>query len=283
MNEPYIDCAIIGGGIFGSIIAKRLRKLGIVVVVIDNNEPMAGSKSAACLMKPSWYSSMGSDLFEPAMEQLHALYKVQQIEFATKLMNVTVDWIDPISILQSPDVRGTVKKIKHIDSNWNIYRDSGNNPAHPAIVCKYLILAAGVWSNKLLFSSGLEIVEGLSARTGSAFRAKSKTEARIHPFAPYRQLVKFNISPDTIWIGDGTTNINYGETNFKKSLERCANFAGLFPQELSGSTGHRPYVKDCKSGYIKQHAPNLWVVTGGAKNGTIAAGLAAHRIGEMLC
>jgi hypothetical protein len=68
----------------------------------------------------------------------------------------------------------------------------------------------------------------------------------------------------------------------KKSRERCAEFLQFSPTDLLPKTGHRPYVKGAQPCYLKEHASGLWVVTGGAKNGTIASGWAASELGKVL-
>lgn len=282
MSEPYVDCTIIGGGIFGSIIAKKLRAEGMQVIVVDNDEKLAGSKPAACLMKPSWYSSMGKETWQPAMRQLEKLYEIEEIEFRTKVARVYVDWINPVSILAKADRHFAASLIRYEAKGWSTYRAGSDEPM---LTSKYLILAAGVWCNKILSNSNLDLVEELSNRTGTSFRKHNAQIAvpEIAIWAPYRQTVAFNIAPDSIWVGDGTANKKYTDDNLIKSQARCANFLQSYVTDLIPTTGHRPYVKDAKPCYLKEHAHGLWVVTGGAKNGTIAAGWAAHTLGERLC
>jgi glycine/D-amino acid oxidase-like deaminating enzyme len=47
-------------------------------------------------------------------------------------------------------------------------------------------------------------------------------------------------------------------------------------------TGLRPYVPGAKPCVLAEPHPGLWVVTGGAKNGTAAAGWAARKLSEAL-
>lgn len=284
MSEPYIDCAIIGNGIFGAIIAKKLRKQGMQILTIDSNEKLAGSKPAACLMKPSWYAAMGPETYKPAMKLLEELYNVEKIEFQTKVKKVIVDWINPLSILIPADVNGRISEIYKFKDGWQIIRDCGNNSAYPVIRTKNIILAAGVWCNKILSNSGLPIVEDLKAQTGTSFKVLGQTlQPRIHIWMPYKQIVDFNISTTHVWVGDGIAVPEYTDEHLLKSQIRCANFLGTYVTDLIPTTGHRPYVKNAKPCYLKEHAHGLWVVTGGAKNGTIAAGWAAHTLGERLC
>ena len=96
------DAIIVGGGLFGAIIAKALRADGHEVLVIDRGERYAGSKPAACLMKPSWFSSLGRKVHVPALRLLGDLYDIKNIEFTAgiKLLKVDVMWIDPATILR---------------------------------------------------------------------------------------------------------------------------------------------------------------------------------------
>lgn len=274
-----VECGIIGGGIFGSIIAKKLHTIGKSIIIVDSDENKAGSKAAACLMKPSWYSSLGKEIWQPAMRQLEELYFIEEIKFQTKIGKVNVTWINPNSILRKTHEIAKINRVVSEYGQWFIYE---KDQEIPIVVCNTLILAAGIWSNNILYESGIPLVEDLSPRTGTSFRIKGVTEPKIHAYAPYRQSVKFNISPNTIWTGDGVANKNYDVFHLSKSIVRCAQFVGCSETLLSATTGHRPYVKDAKPCYLKEHAPGLWVVTGGAKNGTIAAGWAAHRLGEIL-
>jgi hypothetical protein len=83
------------------------------------------------------------------------------------------------------------------------------------------------------------------------------------------------------------------EKNWDKKREnmlydRCSNF--VHRRDFSDhETGHvkqlygvRPYSKDAKKSkkpcYLQEMQPGLWAATGGAKNGTIAAGWAADQI-----
>lgn len=281
MVDSHTDCAIIGSGIFGSIIAKNLHSYGMNIRIVDDNKPSSGSKPAACLMKPSWYSSMGRDAWGPAMQKLKELYNVQQIEFKAGIKNVKVDWIDPKSILTGDVLNKEINYVDYADGNWQLWSPSS---AAPILFCRTVILAAGIWCNKILKYSGLPEVPELSPRTGTSFGVQGIiNKPLIYPYAPYRQLVAFQIEEYKIWIGDGTANKHYSDEHLKKSRERCARLLEAPPEVLSPTTGHRPYVKNAKPCYLKEHAPGLWVVTGGAKNGTIAAGWAAHQLGMALC
>ena len=107
----------------------------------------------------------------------------------------------------------------------------------------------------------------------------------IRPWAPYRQIVAFNRG-DGLWVGDGTAvkPETFTAERLQKSMVRCAGAVGLPGLEKNGPEiviGHRPYVPKVKPCYLKIQR-GLIVATGGAKNGTLAAGWAAHKVGEAL-
>lgn len=275
------DIMIIGSGLFGKIIASHLFNKGLETGIIDSEEIFSGSKPAACLMKPSWYSSMGKDVYTPAMETLESLYDIRTIEFQTKIKKVPVKWIDPRTI-NAPMSQRIMAKITRLffndDGRWRAEDTEGNS--YWSDKC---IIASGVWCNEILKNSCLRLAPTISPLTGTAFLSEGKIFPEISIWNPYKQLVKFNITPEQTWVGDGIASKNYFEKGYlSQSQERCARFLGKTINLLTPMTGHRPYVKDAKPCYLEEHAPGLWVVTGGAKNGTIAAGWAAHRLGEIL-
>ena len=75
------DVIVIGAGLFGQTIAKTLRHQGRTVMVVDARLPGSGSRPAACIMKPSWYESLGTDIFTPGLDLLNEIYGLKSITF----------------------------------------------------------------------------------------------------------------------------------------------------------------------------------------------------------
>lgn len=277
------EIVIIGGGLFGSIAAAALRKDGHDVTVIDARKDGAGSKPAACLMKPSWFSSMGKDKFGPSLELLDEMYGVQDLSLRVGPLSSTVHWCDPAQILQPADIYDEVEAIQcPVGSDRHILvLKSGL-----FIEAKTVIVAAGVWSNILAH------VPGLVGRAGVAFRWSDMqlAEGFVKPWAPYRQTVGFNISPTEVWVGDGSAikPENWNEARQAQSYARSSTAIGregygdLALGRARALYGIRPYIPDAKPCLIKENLPGLWVNTGGAKNGTIAAGYSASVLREAL-
>jgi len=279
------DAIVIGSGLFGRIIAKALRADGRDVLILNREEVMAGSKPAACLMKPSWFSGMGKDVYEPSLKLLDDLYGIRDVQFTLrpKLAKATVHWIPPAEILHGPY---TVANVTSIQDNVVFTGDGA------ALEARLIVVAAGIWTEDLLPQYDQIPQKGVAFLWGGLHL----DEPFVKPWAPYRQLVGFNRG-DGIWASDGTAIQwkNWTQTREEQALARCqdaleegtarhgtvAEFESIFerrpPRKL---TGIRPYAKGHKPCLLEEVRPGLWVASGGAKNGTVAAGYCAHIIRE---
>lgn len=302
--------AVIGAGLFGCIITHRLIADGHEVVQFDDAKPGRASAPAACLMKPSWFSgAMPRRESEAALALLDDLYGVQDLQFALRPTRglVTVHWVDPRHILGNGQrrrdfasyttVHGTVERIiANGGGTWMVSAVYNGNRLRPQHVNK-VVVAAGVWCDDILVGvSRAEMpeaihVDGLQGRAGSAFLWPEKCLPMdglpfIAPWAPYKQIVGFDRG-DGIWVGDGSSikPENWTPEHSRKSRLRCLGQLNLqrhvdeLPTELHGI---RPYVPGAKPCYLAEHHEGVWVCTGGAKNGTIAAAWAALQLSRRL-
>ncbi len=281
------DVAIVGGGLFGQIIRRKLIADGMDVVNLESHQKHSGSSPAACLMKPSWYSALGKDVYEPSLRLLDELYGVSDIEFETRPLKkrVTVHWCDPNAILSSVSKYLLVNRVE--PGRVHGFTRTGyasSTSDYTTIEARTVIVAAGVWSNDILPVE--RRVLGLVGRAGAAFLwpGDRVNQPFIKVWAPYRQLVAFNRG-DGLWVGDGSAikPENWTEERCQASLKRCQeamdyNYLNAPPVKLYGI---RPYVPKVKPCYLDIQ-PGLIVATGGAKNGTLAAGWCAHKISEAL-
>lgn len=279
-----IDTIVVGAGIFGQTIAAGLRKTGQKVTVVDNDNPMAGSKPSACLMRPSWFSFMGKDKYQPALNLLDEVFGIEDIQFdlrapliTKKVGTATVHWCNPVKVLAGKTTLDTVTKFIRLDSYWEVVLKSGNQ-----LESKNLVLATGVWTNKLVS------IPNLSGKTGVAFvfpKAKLQTPF-IQPYAPYKQIVAFN-QDNGMWVGDGSAikETNWSEERVKISAVRCSKALGSINKtSLQIKQGIRPYIKGLSDPcfLIRRKNDGLIVATGGAKNGMIASGYSASVIQQWL-
>jgi glycine/D-amino acid oxidase-like deaminating enzyme len=261
-----LDAIIIGGGLFGQIIAAALRSQGATPLVIDNQMPDAGSKPAACLMKPSWFSSLGKSVYEPALKLLSGLYTVETVEFRTRPLGLETAayWINPAHILVPGALNETVV---------NIYPGGVLTLEGNTYETHNVIVAAGIWTSRLLTD-----YQQLPQKGAAFLWPGEKRENFISVWAPYRQLVGFD-RRDGYWVGDGTAirAANWTQERQNVSQDRCSKAADL-PAPPITMTGIRPYAPGHKPCLLEEIEPGLWVASGGAKNGTLAAGWAANEI-----
>lgn len=277
------DTIVIGAGIFGSVIAKTLKSIGQDVLIVDAQLPNSGSKPAACLMKPSWMSSLGNDTVDLSLSLLDELFEVQTIEFKIGgLVPTDVFWVNPQKLLSHAFVKyGKVQKIRKNTSDENYVVDIFNefHDLNEEYTATNVVIAAGIHTPELFDVQG-----GLKGQMGSAilFENEHIDKPVINPYAPYRQLVAFNRG-DGLWVGDGTAILeqNYTSMHTLRSLDRACNLSGLPSNKARVLTGVRPYTKN-KPCYFENPFEGFFIATGGAKNGTIAAGYCAAKIKEIL-
>lgn len=227
-------------------------------------------------MKPSWLSKHRAE-FDQGLEQLGLEHKVRSLNFTVWPTRITTEvfWIPLNEILVKPDVVGTVTNISRGETTWvTDYTDQEGKKW--GFFSEMVVVAAGVWCDKLL--SCPTIV----GKKGASFRWITQLERNfIVPWAPYKQVVGFNDSERTCWVGDGTAILekNWDKGRVNTSIERCAKAARTNPATVSTKVGIRPFVKDTKGPcLLEERSSGLWLATGGGKNGTIAAGWAASEI-----
>lgn len=277
-----VNVLIAGGGLFGRIIALHLNDLGHNVTVIGIEKPETGLSAAGCLMKPSWTSKIPRR--DECLKMLGNLIGVREVPFKIiNPVNVFVEdcWaLDKTALLTHPEFKpgGGVTWIEQ--EIIGIHYDRG------VVLTKVRSTTTREW--EVLEHSADVVIECMGAwsphakaRYGVSFEHRGEFSGRIKPWRPFTQLVGFNISPDWVWAGDGTALSMMGSFDIQKSQKRVENFTGAKAERVI--VGRRPYSigktnDPChmfEDGMVK-------VVTGGAKNGTIAAAWAALMIGEEL-
>jgi glycine/D-amino acid oxidase-like deaminating enzyme len=264
-----LDAIVVGAGLFGAVISKALLTEGRSVLTIDDNRPLSGSAPSGSLMKPGWFSGMGKDVTEPSLELLGDIYNLKTIEFRIwpSQLQTSVYWISTREILDGCDVG--VARVTKVRPGV-VYLEGRE------LTADLVVVAAGVWSSELL------PVPGLEGRQGVSFRIPGQmaSEPFIRPWAPYKQAVAFQEDKETVWAGDGSAILpkNWTDVREAQSMNRMAKQTGMQITQSHATVGIRPYVKGAKPCLLEERSPGLWIATGGAKNGLVAAGWCAHEI-----
>jgi glycine/D-amino acid oxidase-like deaminating enzyme len=266
---------IVGGGTFGSIIGRALKEEGCKVTIFDCRRSEAASRASGFLMKPSWFDGLGKKITDPALELLDKFYGLQKIKFRMGPLRTFAYRVDREAVLDDPKLHYIEEKVTKVQPRVLTLK---NGEEHEFDT---VILAAGVWSKNLISIPGLEGKKGISFE----WKGQHIKRSRIRPWAPYKQVVVFNV-PDTniVWGGDGSAILaeNWKEERDEECLERVSKLAGLDGEEATRRTGIRPYIEGMKPCLLETRGKHLWVATGGAKNGTIAAAWAAYKLAKEL-
>lgn len=275
------DAIVIGAGVFGMTTARHLANNGRKVLLIDDGRPGSGTAPSAFLMKPSWFSGLGKEVHEPALKTLAWAYHLLEEEFVVGALGLKLsrqkcfriaaaDVLSPVVHANIDRLVGTVREV-----GPGFVAMGGTVAEAPTVV-----VAAGVWCSELMAVDGLHGKRGLSLSYDAQL-----ADNIIRPFMPYRQIVAFNDTDRTVWAGDGTAiKTTSGWDEFARTAltrERIESATGLRGGTPRVKVGVRPFAKlDGKPCLLEKRAEGLWLATGGGKNGTIAAGWAAHVVEE---
>jgi glycine/D-amino acid oxidase-like deaminating enzyme len=291
LKTAQIDTIIVGAGLFGRLIGKELRSRGQRVIYLDSGRPMAGSKPAACIMKPSWAASMSKKEYEDALEFLDRHYGVEQIELSViGKAGIKADWVRPSKILGEEIpllISAEVQRWNSFENRRVVEYFQRSTNTVGQIWGHNLILATGHWTDLCR-----NLSDRVYGRGGFAISGRGQlARPYLSPWAPYRQIIGFNRGPDEVWVGDGTAllpeRLNE-RAMVEKSVNRCVD---SLPKDFVRDgqmwdvlKGIRPYFKGPKApALVKGIGPRTWVATGGAKNGTLGGAWAARQIADAIC
>lgn len=271
-DDAVTDVVVVGGRLFGQVIGAELRRRGREVTLVDADYDESGTYPSGQLLKPSWFAGLGAECYRPALALLERNYKLEELTFQVGLTRATKVMRLPMEQLNWPVETGEVTSV-----NCGMVEVRDLPPYRPRLV----VVAAGRWSGELVEVPGLRGLKGVSFTwTGGA-----PFENLIRPWAPYKQVVAYR-SGEVAWAGDGTALLEKSWTDGRvdECLERCARRVPMTGVEtVHCKIGVRPYVRGAKPCYVREVERGVWVATGGAKNGVVAAAWAAHVIAEATC
>lgn len=277
------DTIVVGSGIFGSVIAAHLRAGGQRVLVVGDDRPDSGSKPAGCIIKPSWVSSLNRLEYAQGIKLLGQLYGVRTIQFSLRGVGRTdAQHVNPQAILRGctahPDFAdATVVSLNSSEGLCTLKYRMRAVDALGTVEARNIVVAAGIWTGELC-----PWVQ-TKAQYGWSFRGPPVREPIISLWAPYRQVVAFNMDDGRSWSGDGSSLKLESATHERqqKALHRCHVAMGHDPlrrDTYEVARGARPYAETGGRPCLISRRGSVWAVTGGAKNGTIAAAWAAREL-----
>jgi len=260
------DVIVVGGGLFGKIAAAWLAREGAVATVVSDDREGAGSAAAGCVIRPSWVGSMTTSDLSEALEMLSELYGVRDVRFSLPLgRHATCHCVEPATVLGAAQTRGVCESV--FDDGVRL-RSGETLGARRGVV-----VAAGVWTQSLCPWVGT-----VESRWGWAHRGPAIGRAVISVWAPYRQVVAFDMLDGRSWAGDGSALKRITDERARASLARCLAVTGCAVERTISILGARPYAETSGEPCLVRRRGRVWAATGGAKNGTAAAAWAARRI-----
>jgi glycine/D-amino acid oxidase-like deaminating enzyme len=267
---------IVGGGLFGQVIAKKLRKDGHHVLVFDSQEPNSGSRPSGGHLKPSWLSFLDKRVMDKAFETLSELYGLETLSCKLSLTSVSLYRVDVDSVINEPTtIPARVESVEDGLIRYRLLEEAGVLHEFSGEV----IVAAGVWCAQLLPS----ICGDMKAKRGMSFTfggVSGEVQNAIIPWAPYKQVVRTAHGPGRVWIGDGTALLQRSwsaevEARIRQRVFQHVNFPYDSVEEKQGL---RPFF----SNGFQQLGPHLWLATGGGKSGMCLAAVYANKLSEIL-
>lgn len=295
------DLIIIGAGYWGCGIAIEARKAGKAVMIIDDANPMSGTRAASGICDPKAYNS-----------QIFAKLLPKRWESNLSLLKDSFDWLLRNGGYQVQEkfwnqFAGTAPrdgaKCIYIDSPAAfkkpvgdlIYQDTFHRAwteggfwkvtvlGHKGIyTCKHLVVAAGINSGTTLINCGLSAVNvgGLYGR-GLVVRgnpvAPLPCSVMIRPYCKHT-VRTWDGRKDLFKVGD-TAEPRPRETAFT-ALHRVGHHClGEGMEVVTISEGYRPVMDEFT---VEKVGPNCVLATGGHRVGLGLTGLVAKETLEML-
>jgi glycine/D-amino acid oxidase-like deaminating enzyme len=291
------DAVVVGAGIVGSIIAGALRKRGASVLLLDDRRPGAGTPPSGGHLNPTWFGGLPKAEHGPSLRVLDDVWGLLSERFVVRPRGLTTEVlrprgrmtevyrVDTDQVTRTPFTRGRVTGLSMLH-NYPMVTWRPLDVVDPVVTagreerCRLLVVATGAWAAELVPGTDVRPKQGVS------FRLRATLEA---PFIQSRarnlQVVAHQQGPGEVWVGDGTAlkPSSWGPDCTHQCLARCLAALSLDAGTRPARTllGLRPYAQPERPGdpcLLRRLGPRAWLVTGGRKLGTLAAGWATWRI-----
>jgi glycine/D-amino acid oxidase-like deaminating enzyme len=264
---------VVGAGLAGSIAATALRKSGHEVVVIDDNQPLSGSKASSNLYIAAWLKKFVSSATSEGIKFLEEMYR-DQIDhpFSSGIaVAAQIKHIAQRNILVEPDVVGTVVRI----TDSQVTLSNGTQIDHDK-----LLLCCGAFIDQLVKNP-----HRVSPLVGHALFMEGRLPegaAKITVPTPYKHHKLYQFDNDTIYFANSTglakPSFELRHAELKQKLISDAKKAlGLreedsLPRIKEYRIGYRPVGGEPNSdfGELRMLSKNIWSINCGGKNGLVA-------------
>lgn len=283
------DAIVIGRGILGGSVYRQFASQGRKVLCIDRGEILAGSVASAGHIRPSKkFTGLDNSQYDKCVEHLESLFGLEEEEFKVqvKLLGtvkevVKVCRVDPQKLEEIPTVKGDVTQIQFGKCPSITFQRNGIDRT---LECRLLVVATGCWAHELL-KDKVDWKPSYYKRGVSPIFKDNGVDAMIEPWAPYKYMMVGRLNSGELWTSDGTAIIpkNWTEERELTCANRLQNWIGSKEPPKRILSGIRPFYKGAKPCLLKpvNRHKTVWCLTGGGKFGTLAAGWASQRLGEI--
>lgn len=266
---------VVGAGIAGSLVAHLLRKRGVPVRVIDDNDVNSASRASSNLYVASWLKKFSSAEAALGVHVVEDLFgdKIDQ-PFSSGIAEAAkVRHIAQRHLLVTPDVVGVVTGVM----------SGANRPG--------VLLGDGKYDGPVILCTGYrgpELARGVqvTVKVGHCihFRGRlPKGKSSLTLVSPYTHAKLYQLDEDTIYFADSVavkpeTYAKRSKELQERTLRRAVALLGYEPEVKSILVGHRPFVPGHDFARCELVAQGVWSLNGGGKNGIVAYAAAAHRL-----
>ncbi|RJQ26105.1 FAD-binding oxidoreductase [Candidatus Parcubacteria bacterium] len=293
-----IDIGIIGSGFWGLTCALFAKRYGLETLLIDNHKTNSGSRNAAGIITPSWFTGTFFSKISPHWwEPKYIDYGIEQLQELAGIVNSGEDILvaygkdygkkknnPPVWML--PDlnkylrsfesVLDSVFKVNRVSGGWEIIGREGK-----ITTSKNVIIAAGIWTEKLLLNSGLKPVnvEPLGGRAiifGLGGNRQIQKPLRVLR-GPYKHITFRPWGETSIRVGD-TVELVENKNKLTVLTEECDS---MFPDSGSRKVilGYRPVTGRI---VVEKIDDGLIVATGAHRIGFALSPIVAKRSLQLL-
>lgn len=293
------DVVVVGGGYWGTAIAKVCDARGVSCALIDDRREEGASRAASGHMSLGWYKGE----WKSRADRAYALARAHRAPFVRTGAWVTgvdgkakrkEDWftLDPEQMLgmRAPDVIGRVVSIAIDHERWSVGTDRGNS-GRP-IIARRLLVAAGVWTDDVLRLAGLQrFATGVAGLPGAGliFEGPEIKVPRVYKTNPYHGWTMREWGSDP--ADPSIRLVRFGDTQERTPGKDYVGQLRAAAEERLGAgcvlrhvvRGVRPILKGGPIAEpLANTLPPAFVATGGGRTGALLAWWAAERALEWL-